>query len=122
MFHNFQNYDSHLSFQDIRKHNFKVNVTLKTLEKHTSFNIKQAKKISFSWTSITIFINSLHFLNGSLDSLGEKVFFFENYLSQEFEYINSFELDPSHYLYTPGRDFYKHFLLLLFGDKSSIYT
>ena len=83
-----------------------------------SFIIKQAKKYHSPGLPLLFFIDSLHFLNGSLDNLGENVF---HYLSQEFEYINSVKLDPSH-LYTPGRGFYKHFLLLLFGGKSSIYT
>ena len=47
MFHNLQNYDNydlHLIFEEIGKHNFKINFILKAIEKHMSFTIQQPKK------------------------------------------------------------------------------
>ena len=44
VFHNLQNYDSHLVFQEIGKYNFKINVTPKAKEKYMSFTIRQPKK------------------------------------------------------------------------------
>ena len=44
VFHDLQNYDSHLIFQEIRGYNFKVNVVPKTTEKYTNFTIQQPKK------------------------------------------------------------------------------
>ena len=44
MFHNIQNYDSHLIFQDIEKYNFEINVLPKTVEKYISFTIQQPKE------------------------------------------------------------------------------
>ena len=37
VFHNLQNYDSHLIFQEIRKYSFKKNVISKTKEKYMSY-------------------------------------------------------------------------------------
>ena len=44
MFHNLQNYDSHLIFQKIEKYDFKLNAIPKMKEKYTSFTIKQPIK------------------------------------------------------------------------------
>lgn len=44
VFHNVQNYDSHLIFQDMEKYNFEINVLPKTVEKYISFTIQQPKE------------------------------------------------------------------------------
>ena len=44
VFHNLESYDSHLTFQEIGKYNFKINVIPKTLEKYMSLTIQQPKK------------------------------------------------------------------------------
>ena len=38
MFHNLQNHDSQLIFQEIRKYNFKINAIPKTIEKDMFYN------------------------------------------------------------------------------------
>ena len=57
--HNLKNYDSHLILKELGKLNLKINVAPNGLEKYTSFSI--SNKFSF--------IDSLQFLNSSLDSL-----------------------------------------------------
>ena len=59
MFHNLENYDSHLIIQELGKFNLKINVIQNGLEKYMSFTINN--KLSF--------IDSLQFLSSSLDSL-----------------------------------------------------
>ena len=44
MFHNFQNYDSRLIFQEIGECNFEINFIPKTIERHISFTIQQPKE------------------------------------------------------------------------------
>ena len=41
VFHDLENYNSHLIFQEIGKHHFKINVIEKTIEKYMSFAIQQ---------------------------------------------------------------------------------
>ena len=69
MFHNLQNYDSHLNLQEIRKYNFKINVTPKTKEKCMSCTIEQPKKNRIKPELSLVFVDSFHFLNNSLDNL-----------------------------------------------------
>ena len=59
VFHNLQNYNSHLIMQESGKFNFKINVIPNGLEKYMSFNINNK----------LIFIDSFQFLSSSLDSL-----------------------------------------------------
>ena len=59
MFHNLENYDSHLIIQELGKFNLKINVIQNGLEKYMSFTTNN--KLSF--------IDSLQFLSSSLDSL-----------------------------------------------------
>ena len=66
MFPNFQIYDSHHLFQEVRKYNFKTNVMLKSIKKYMRITIKQAK---MTLILDLAFIDSIHFLNGSLDNL-----------------------------------------------------
>ena len=76
MFHNLNNYDSHLIMQELRKFNLKINVILNGLEKFMSFTINN--KLNF--------IDSFQFLSTTLDSLvknlGKDDF---KYLSQELD-------------------------------------
>ena len=46
MFHNLQNYDSHITFQELRRYNFKINVAPKTTETHMSFSIELHKVVT----------------------------------------------------------------------------
>ena len=59
VFHNLENYDSHLTMKELRKFSFKINVMPNGLEKYMSFSINN--KLSF--------IDSFQFLGSSLDSL-----------------------------------------------------
>ena len=83
MFHNFQNYDSHITFLEIGKYNYKINAQPKATEKHISFTIQQPK-----WKSTErrlLFIADIHFSKNSLlnlvKNLGENDFY---RLSKEF--------------------------------------
>ena len=44
VFHNLQNYDSHLTFQKVGKYKFKINIIPKAIKIHMSFTIKHSKK------------------------------------------------------------------------------
>ena len=76
VFHNLQNYDSHIIMKVLGKFNLKLNDVPNGLEKYMSFNIN----------NILNFIDSFQFLLSSLDSLvknlGKNDF---KYLSQEFD-------------------------------------
>ena len=76
LFHNLNNYDSHVIMQELGKLDLKLNATLNGLEKYMSFSI--SNKLSF--------IDSFQFLSFSLDSLvknlGKDNF---KYLSQEID-------------------------------------
>ena len=68
MFHKLQNYDSHLIFQELGIYNFKINVILRTREKYMSFSIEQPKEVIIDCRLSLVFIDSIHFLNGTLDN------------------------------------------------------
>ena len=75
IFHNLRGYDSHLITKEISKFNVKVNVIPNGLEKYMAFTINRN----------LVFIDSMQFLNSSLDSLVK--FLSDNdfkYLSEEF--------------------------------------
>ena len=76
VFHNLENYNSHLIMQELGKFNLKINVMPNGLEKYMSFSINN--NLSF--------IDSFQFLSSSLDSLvknlGKDDF---KYSSQEFD-------------------------------------
>ena len=59
IFHNLKGYDSHLVMQEIGKFDVKVNVIPNGLEKYMAFTIN----------SNLVFIDSMQFINSSLDSL-----------------------------------------------------
>ena len=85
MFHNLQNYDSDLIFQEIGKYNFKINVIPKTTEKYMSFTIQQPKEKGNKPGLRLVFAVSIHFLNNSLDNLVKNLGEKDSYhLSQEF--------------------------------------
>ena len=59
IFHNLKDYDSHLTKQEIRKFDVKVSVILNGLEKYMAFTINRN----------LVFIDSVQFINSSLDAL-----------------------------------------------------
>ena len=75
IFHNLKGYDSHLIFKELSKFNVKISVTPNGLEKYMAFTINRN----------LIFIDSMQFMNSSLDSpvkdLGDRDF---KYLSEEY--------------------------------------
>ena len=78
VFHNLQNYDSHLIMQELDKFNLKINVIPNGLEKYMSFSINN--KLSF--------IDSFQFLSSSLDRLVKNLNKDDlKYLNQEFDNI-----------------------------------
>ena len=82
---NLQNYDSHLTFQETRKNDFKINVIGKTIEKFMSLTINQTKKRGIQSGLPIVSTDSVFFINNSLDSLvknlGKNYF---HHLRQEF--------------------------------------
>ena len=70
IFHNLRGYDSHLIFKKLSKFNCNINVILNGLEKYMSFTLN--KNI--------IFIDSMLFLNSSLDKLVKN--------SKDFKYLS----------------------------------
>ena len=73
IFHNLRRYDSHLIFKELSKFNCNINVIPNGLEKHMSFALN--KNI--------IFIDSVLFMNSSLDKLVKNLNYFK-YLSNVF--------------------------------------
>ena len=73
IFHNLKEYDSHLIFKELSKFNCSVSVIPNRLEKYMSFTL--GKNI--------IFIDSMLFMNSSLDKLVKNLNDFK-YLSKEF--------------------------------------
>ena len=59
IFHNLKGYDIHLIFKELSKFNVKISVIPNGLEKYMAFTIN--KKI--------VFIDSMQFMNSSLDKL-----------------------------------------------------
>ena len=76
VFHNQENYDSHLIMQELGKFNHKINVISNGLEKYMNFTINNK----------LIFIDSFEFLRFLLDSLVKNLSKDDfKYLSQEFD-------------------------------------
>ena len=69
MFHNLQNYDSHIIFQKIGKYDFKINVIPKIVEKLMSFTTQQLKKKDIKQRLPLVFIDSIYYWNNSVDNL-----------------------------------------------------
>ena len=61
LFHNLENYDSYLLFQEFRKYHLKLNVIPKTIEKYMSFTIKQPENRNIKRGLPLVFIDSIHF-------------------------------------------------------------
>ena len=75
IFHNLRGYDSHLSIRKIDKFDVKVNVIPNGLEKYMAFTIKND----------LVFIDSMQFMNSSLDALVKNLSGNDlKYLSKEF--------------------------------------
>ena len=68
MFHNLQNYDSNLIFQEVGKYNFKLNVKPKIIEKYMSFTFKEPENKGVKPGLLLVFIYSILFKNNSLDN------------------------------------------------------
>ena len=75
IFHNLKGYDSHLIFTELSQFNVKISVIPNGLEKYMAFTINKS----------ICFIDSMQFMNSSLDklikNLNDKDF---KYLSEEF--------------------------------------
>ena len=74
IFHNFKGYDSHLIFKELNKFNCSVSVIPNGLEKYRSFTLNKD----------IIFIDSMLFMNNSLDKLVKNLNDFR-YLSEVFK-------------------------------------
>ena len=75
IFHNLRGYDSHLIIEEIGKFDVKVSVTPNGLEKYMAFTINKN----------LVFIDSMQFMNSSLDSLVKNLSDNDfKYLSEEF--------------------------------------
>ena len=75
IFRKLKGYDSHLIMREIRKFDVKISVIPNGLEKHMAFTINK------SW----VFIDSIQFMNSSLDALVKNLSDNDfKYLSQEF--------------------------------------
>ena len=72
IFHNLRGYDSHLIFKELSKFNVKISVAPNGLEKYMAFTIN----INL------VFIDSMQFMNSSLDS------FVKNLMSEDFKYLS----------------------------------
>ena len=79
IFHNLKNYDSHLIFSMLHKFNLKINVIPNGVEKYMAFFLN--KKL--------VFIDSMQFMNSSLDKL------VENLSDEDFKYLVK-EFDSKH--------------------------
>ena len=72
IFHNLRGYDSHLIFEELSKFNSKISVIPNNLEKYMNFSINNN----------IVFIDSMLFLNSSLDKLAK------NLSSKAFKYLS----------------------------------
>ena len=98
IFHNLKGYDSHLIFKELGKFNVKISVIPHGLEKYMAITVNKN----------LVFINSMQFMDSSLDSLVKNLMSKDcKYLSEEFsggylklvkqkeiypyEYMNSFK-------------------------------
>ena len=63
MFHNLENYDSHLTFEEIGKHDFKINLIPKIIKKYMLYHPKNQKVKGIKSGLTLVFIKSVQFLN-----------------------------------------------------------
>ena len=71
IFHNLKGYDSHLIFSELNKFNVKISVIPNRLEKNMAFFLSKN----------LVFINSMQFMNSSLDKL------LKNLSNEDFKYL-----------------------------------
>ena len=71
IFHNLKGYDSHLIFSVLHKFNLKINVIPNGLEKYMAFFLNKN----------LVFIDSMQFVNSSLDKL------VKNLSNEDFKYL-----------------------------------
>ena len=94
IFHNLKGYESHLIIKEISKFDVKVSVIPNGLEKYMAFTIDKN----------LVFIDSMTFMNSSLDSLGKNLMDEDfKYLSEEFtskylELVKEKEVYPYDYM------------------------
>ena len=69
MFQSLGKCDSCLIFQEFKKYNFKIDVKPKTIQKYMSLTIIKLKKTEIEPGLSLVFIDSVHYLNNSLDNL-----------------------------------------------------
>ena len=72
IFHNFKKYDSHLIFKELSKFNCRVSVIPNGLENYMSFTLNNN----------IVFIDSMLFMNSSLDKLAK------NLSDEDFKYLS----------------------------------
>ena len=72
IFHSLKGYDSHLIFKELSKFNVKISVIPNGLEKYMAFTINRN----------LVFIDSMQFMNSSLDSL------VKNLMDKDFQYLS----------------------------------
>ena len=71
VFQNLENYYLYLVFQELGRHNFKLKFWPTTIEKCMSFGIVQTIEVLSNHVLSLVFIDYVHFLNDSLENLGE---------------------------------------------------
>ena len=69
MFHDLLNYDLHFIFQEVGRNYFKINVIPKLTEKYMNFTTEHHEKKDIKLGLPLAFIDSVHFLDNSLDNL-----------------------------------------------------
>ena len=99
IFHNLKGYDSHLIFKELSRFNMKISVIPNGLEKCTAFTVN--KKL--------VFIDSMQFMNSSLDKLVKNLSDEDfKYLSEEFsdeqsKLVKEKGVYPYEYMNSPKR-------------------
>ena len=93
IFHNLKAYDSHLIFFELHKFNFKINVIQNGLEKYMAFFLSKN----------LVFIDSMQFMNSSLDRL------VKNLSDEDFRYlVKEFGSEDLEILKQKGAYHYEH--------------
>ena len=91
IFQNLQEYDSHLIFKELSKFNSKIRVILNGLEKYMAFNLNKN----------LIFIDSMLFMNSSLDKL------VKNLSDKDFKYFSE-AFSNGHLKLAKDKEIYPH--------------
>ena len=99
-FHNSRGYDSHLIFRELNKFNVKIDVIPNRLEKYMAFNLNK----NF------VFIDSMQFMNSSLDKLVRNLIVNDfKYLTKDFGSKNLEFLKPKDVYWYEYLDSFKRF-------------